>query len=218
MISTLAALLRHHIATEAAPLPPASPGITWVWGGDGIYKRGVNAEVSILVPVAPTPPVPGLARLLPTLAYTRWRRRIPGQILVALLAHARRVCRQPSGLLLAREQQYLVTHEDGVLHARVPPQDATAARIRYAPGDAPILIDLHSHHQMGAYFSPIDDADDTGLGVSAVIGRIFDDHPEIALRLCCYGHRCRVPAGLAFDHLGPFRDTYQGDHDADAHD
>ena len=218
----LSALLGHHIATAGEPLPPPAPGITWIWAADGIYKRGVSDEFDILVPLpgGSTPSVPGLARLLPAVTFRRYDRRLPGQLLAGMLAHARKVCDRASGLMVMREQQYFVTRDrdSGVLHARVPPQDATAGRVRYdaLQSGAPVLLDLHSHHQMAAYFSATDNRDDTGLGISAVIGRIFDQ-PEIAVRLCCYGHTHPLPALAIFDSLAGCRDTYEDRH-ADAHD
>ena len=44
----------------------------------------------------------------------------------------------------------------------------------------------------------------TGLSVSGVVGRIFED-PELLVRINVYGHRQQVPALSIFDSLGPFR-------------
>jgi len=217
MIPSLAALLGHHIALVGEDLPDPSPGITWLWGTDGIYKRGISDELDVLIRVGDAPHVPGLAQLLPSVRFRRYGRRLPGQLLGAILTHARKVCTRASGLAVMREQQYFITRQGGTLHARVPAQDASAGRVHYQTVAEPVLLDLHSHHQMAAYFSATDDADDTGLGVSAVIGRIFDQQPEIAVRLCCYGHTQRVPPLVVFDSLGPFRDPYEDCH-ADAHD
>ena len=210
-------LVRYHVATPARPLPDEGPGITWVLAQGGIYKRGQDAHRAVTVWVGETPDVPGLAVLLPSITWRGLSRRLPGQLLAAMLAHARKAAAPTArGVLRPIEQQYHVTLEGGELRVRVPPQDATPGRVTYAPPDAPILLDLHSHHGMAAYFSGTDDRDDTGLGVSAVVGRIFD-RPEIAVRLCCYGHTQRVPALTIFDGLGGARDTY-GDRDADPDD
>ena len=207
MIPSLSALLGHHIALAGECLPDPAPGITWLWGQDGIFKRGTSDELDVLIWVGDAPRVPGLAQLLPGVSFRRYGRRLPGQLLPAMLAHARKACTRASGLAVMREQQYFVTRQGSTLHARVPAQDASAGRVHYQTLVEPVLLDLHSHHQMPAYFSATDDADDTGLGVSAVIGRIFDQ-PELAVRLCCYGHTQRIPALVVFDSLGPFRDTY----------
>jgi PRTRC genetic system protein A len=216
LAAIFAGLRCYHVATPAEPLPREAPGIAWIFAANGVWKRGVSETLSILLPVADYVDVagvdartlPGLAPLMPGVRWRDYPHRIPGQLLAAMLAHARKAATTtPSGLLTPIEQQYHITHEAGRLRVRVPPQDATAGRVRYELPDAPILLDLHSHHSMAAFFSGTDNRDDTGLGVSAVIGRIYD-RPEIAVRLCCYGHTQRVPALTVFDGLGGCRDTY----------
>lgn len=220
MIAPLSSLLRHHIATPTCPLPAPAPGITWVFAANGLFKRGSNADLDILVavaeyaafsPSAAAVSPPGLATLMPGVRYHAFPHRLPGQLLAAMLAHARKAGRDVGqGLLGPVEVQYHVTLEAGRLRVRVPPQDGTSGRVTYQPPHGvPILLDLHSHHGMPAFFSSTDDRDDTGLGVSAVIGKIFDA-PEIAVRLCCYGHTRRVPALSIFDSLPGCRDTYGG--------
>ncbi len=49
-------------------------------------------------------------------------------------------------------------------------------------------VEIHSHHEMRAGFSPTDDLDErTGFRIFGVVGRIFSA-PEIALRVGCHGH------------------------------
>jgi hypothetical protein len=220
----LAALVRHHVATVREPLPASAPGITWIWAQDGIYKLGQDAHRSVLVHVGLAAPVPGLTQLIPGVQWSGHPRRLPGQLLAAMLAHARKACASirpdlPPLQILMRpiEQQYHVCLEGARLRVRVPEQSATPGRVAYQMPEGVVLLDLHSHHGMAAYFSPTDDRDDTGLGVSAVIGRIFDDRAEIAVRLCCYGHTQRIPALAIFDSLPGCRDTYE-DRDAVTYD
>jgi len=204
MIAGLSGLLRHAIATEAAPLPEPAPGICWIWAANGIYKRGQDATRTVLVRVGDAPVVPGLVPLLPFVQWHDYRMRLPGQLLTAMVTHARKAVAPlgEAGIVRPIEAQYHVTLDAGRLRVRVPPQQATAGRVTYRPPEAPVLLDLHSHHAMPAFFSVVDDRDDTGLGVSAVIGRIFNPIPEVIVRLCCYGHTQRVPALTIFDHLG----------------
>ncbi len=214
----LSSLLRHHCATTAHPLPADGPGIVWIWGHGHIYTRGQDAHTMVLVAVCPTVVAPGLVPLVPGVQWRHYPHRLPGQLLAAMLTHARKASASgaTSPIVQPVEQQYHVTQKDGRLCVRVPPQEATAGSVRYQPPQGvPVLLDLHSHHALPAFFSATDNRDDTGLGVSAVIGRIFDQ-PEIAVRLCCYGHTQRVPALTIFDHLGDCRDTY-GDSHAHAH-
>jgi PRTRC genetic system protein A len=217
MIAALSALLRHHIATEAAPLPEPAPGICWIWAAGGIYKRGQDATRTVIVRVGEARSAPGLVPLLPCVQWHGYPYRLPGQLLTAMLLHARKAAAPigGNGLLRPIEAQYHVTLEAGKLKVRVPEQDATPGRVTYQLPEAPVLLDLHSHHAMPAFFSGTDNRDDTGLGVSAVIGRIFDPNPEVIVRLCCYGHTQIIPALAIFDSLGSFRDKGASDADVD---
>lgn len=70
--------------------------------------------------------------------------------------------------------------------------EATASGIQYRqiePGpDESLAIDLHSHGQIGAFFSPTDDADDRGaVKISAVFGNLDAAMPTVAFRMCVLG-------------------------------
>lgn len=107
------------------------------------------------------------------------------------------------------EQMYHFHHIGGAWQVAIPKQTATAARVTYRGGnEASIALDLHSHHEMGAYFSPTDDRDELGARFYAVIGRIYS-RPEIRLRLGLYGIFIDLAATTLFEDLGPFCDVYQ---------
>lgn len=200
-----AGLVRHHVATPAAPLPAPTAGITWIWAANGIFKRGCDANLDLLIQIKAWPigDIPGLVALMPYARYHCWPERLPGSLLGPLLENARRAA---DGGLIARpiEKHYCYVWRDGTIKLVAPPQQGTAGRVAYAPAAGVTLCDIHSHHTMPAFFSATDDADDTGLSVSAVAGRIFD-RPELLVRLNVYGARQQVPATTVFDHTGPFR-------------
>lgn len=212
-------LVRRHIATPACPLPERAPGITWIWASNGIFKRGVDQAHDILIRIGPAAPAPGLACLLPHVRLTGIAPRIPGGLLTALLDHARRAGDSQAGVRRPIEQQYFITYRAGLpqpFRLAAPPQHASALRVSYQVSTTgQRLIDIHSHHGMRAYFSATDDRDDTGLGISAVVGAIFD-HAEIAIRANVYGHHQAIPALMLFDHLpSPLRAVAGKDDDAD---
>lgn len=206
LAGAFATLVRRHIATPADPLPAATPGITWIWAANGIFKRGVSADLDALVQIrawdADDTPC-GLASLVPYARWPAWPRRLDGRLLGPLLDDARRAC---SGGAIARpiEKQYFFIERNG-LHIVAPHvQEGTPGSLRYTmPVSGRMLLDLHSHHAMRAYFSATDDRDDTGLSVSAVIGNIYE-RPEIVIRINVFGHRQQVSALTIFDQLGPF--------------
>lgn len=205
LASIFAGLVAHHVATPKHPLPAAVPGISWIWASNGIWKRGVSSELDLMIPVGVTWPAPGLAPLLPHVRFTRWPERLPGAFLSPLLEDARRAATGDT-VLRPIEKQYFFVWRDGVRVVAPKGQDASAVHLRYTmPQSGPVLLDLHSHHGMEAYFSATDDRDDAGLSVSAVIGNIYT-RPTIVTRINVFGHRWAVPALLVFDTLGPFAD------------
>lgn len=203
-------LQRYVVALEGQPLPAPTTGIDYLWARNGVWKRGTTPDLSVMIQIAPALfQGPGLANLLPEVRWAAHPQRINGGLLAGILEHAQRAATVNRGVATPIEQMYLLTREPGRLRVRLPEQRATAASLSYAtlPGET-VLLDLHSHHGMRAFFSSTDDHDDRGLSVSAVIGNIFRD-PTIIVRLNVYGHRQLVPAELVFTHLGPFLDGFQ---------
>lgn len=201
-------LERHVVAVDGTAADWDAPGVTWIWAQNGIFKRGRTPHLSVQVRAGSAPPVPGLQSLLPFVRWSGVSGRLPGGLLPLILSHAADV----RGIVGARarpiEQQYfIVQREPGRFVVRRPRQDATAGHISYQmPAGADVLVDLHSHHDMQAYFSATDDRDDTGLSVSVVIGNLFK-RPQIRCRLNVYGHRQEVPALAIFDAIVPFVDV-----------
>ncbi|HEU4328831.1 MAG TPA: Mov34/MPN/PAD-1 family protein [Roseiflexaceae bacterium] len=213
LATIFAGLHRHHTATPREPLPPPEPGVTWIWAGNGVWKRGVSSTLDLLICVHRIE-TPGLAALQP---HARWRThdgRIPGELLEGVFDHARRAgAPGRGGVLSLVEQQYFITWQDGAdrpFQVEVPPQEATATSVRYELATSGVvLVDLHSHGALEAFFSSMDNDDDGGwLSVSAVIGNVVE-RPGIAVRLNVYGHHQRVRALDVFTTLpDDVRDTY----------
>jgi PRTRC genetic system protein A len=211
-------LVRHHVVTQGNQTHQcARPGIDWLYAANGLFKRGSSPAIEIQARIcAIAADVPGLCSLIPYIRWSDWPARLPGQLLSPLLADAQRA--STSGTIAQPiEKQYFFVWRDGVRVVAPQNQEASAARVRYAmPQSGTVLLDLHSHHRMPAFFSSTDDHDDSGLSVSAVIGQIYT-RPEIAVRLNIYGHHCPVPALMVFDSLGPFTDRF-GERHADLTD
>jgi len=218
LAATFSSLTHHHIATPAAPLPEPRPGITWIVGANGVFKRGVSDQLELLAAVELFQrPIPGLAKLLPHVRWRCWPGRLDGRLLAPLLSDARQAM---AGGTIVRpvEKQFFFVERDGLRVVAPHVQTGTPASLRYTmPVRGTLLLDLHSHHSMRAYFSATDDRDDNGLSVSAVIGNIYT-RPEIVTRLNVYGQHWPVPALMIFDQLGPFIDRYGGGSRADADD
>jgi PRTRC genetic system protein A len=209
-------LLTHHVATMVKP-KPSGPGVAWIWAQNGVFKRGANSTMELVMQVGASDcDVPGLAALLPSLHWFAWPRRVTGEWLPLLLHDAQRAAHEIGGIARPIEKQYFVVFDPAGQRLALRPagrQVATAARVHYeVPVGVDVLVDIHSHHVMAAFFSSTDDADDTGLSVSVVIGRIFSPRPEIICRLNVYGHHQIIPALMVFDCLGPFQDVAEVHH------
>ena len=129
--------------------------------------------------------------------------RIPGSLLKQVLAEARHdIDREVMAHFRFTRQGWQVTY---------PEQAQSRVRVGYAYDDpATVVLDLHSHHRMGAFFSPTDDEDEQGGRFYAVIGRIDQPQPELILRLGMYGHwLTNVPALTLFDNVEPFVEIFQ---------
>lgn len=131
--------------------------------------------------------------------------RIPGGWLQEVLADARRV--------LPLEVVYHFRFEPAQGWYVTRP-DQTQARTRVGWDEAnqsDIVLELHSHHTMPAFFSTTDDHDERGGRFYGVMGRIDTPRPQLGLRQGLYGHWLyNLSALTLFDDLGPFIDTYVG--------
>jgi len=182
---------------------PPRVGRSWdiITAGDGVWLAADNPLLSVRVPVAPCR-IAGLAPLGP--ACVLHRGRVPQDCwdeAVALFRwHA------------ARGDEYLVLvllDPSGTYRLVAPHQSATPTRVEYAipEGLGLPLLHLHSHHAMRAYFSGTDDADERGLALYGVVGRLDMATPEVALRAGAYGHWLPLPWSQVFGgECGVFRD------------
>ena len=93
---------------------------------------------------------------------------------------------------------------DGNGDFRLRPLDALSSsgvhieyeRPKLQPGEE-LVVDLHSHGRMKAFFSDTDDSDDVGrVKVAAVFGEVDKTTPSSAFRLCLHGHFVPLEEGL----------------------
>lgn len=128
--------------------------------------------------------------------------RIPEALLLEVLADARSE--------IEREviYQFRFDPAEGWTVTR-PAQEQSRVRVGYRAETAGVVLDLHSHNRMSAFFSGTDDRDEQGGRFYAVIGRLDRPRPELVLRLGLYGHwLANVPARTLFEGVGPFEEVY----------
>jgi PRTRC genetic system protein A len=172
----------------------------------GLIKRVENHIVSADCLLSPVNiPLTGLRLQLYRLQPLRFKLpRIPGRLLQDVLADARRD--------LDLEFMYHFSFDPIQGHWQVtrPEQQQSRTHVGYTYEDPhKIVLDLHSHNVMGAFFSQTDDRDEQGGRLYAVMGHLDRPRPELVVRLGMYGTWLYNVPGLAlFDDLGPFVDGY----------
>lgn len=75
-------------------------------------------------------------------------------------------------------------------------QDLSGASVKYKPDPNNkdiIVMDIHSHHEMGAFFSGIDDADEQFTQLYGVVGNIDHSHPTASFRARMHGEDIAEP-------------------------
>ncbi len=182
-----------HIIAQQSSLPPIQAAMyEYVLAGNGVFVRGQREGLSATIPVAACQ-VHGLTEIQPevTLLYPR----VPINLVERMLEIAKQY-----GTPQPRETLFHLTW-DGEWQLHEPLQERSAARVRPiepCPTYSQALIEVHSHHWMPARFSGMDDAEESGFRLFAVIGTLFD-RPMLCSRLGLYGHFHGVAAARIFE-------------------
>jgi hypothetical protein len=179
---------------------PARRGLAfdYVLAGDGLYLVADSDALEVRVPIAGCE-VRGLRPVYP--ACNLKHGRLPQWIWDAIVwaAHV--------GHMSGREVLLTVRFDPSVgYRLTIPRQLAGPTHVVYRPiSDA--ILEIHSHGPHAAAFSPTDDADEQGLRLYGVVGRLGTERPDVALRIGAYGHFLPVPWRTVFEgHIGPIRD------------
>lgn len=185
------------------PLPRPSYHYDYVLAAQGLIKRLETPHASadlLLCPIAER--LYGLNLQSYPLAPLRFKLpRIPERLLLETLTDARGE--------LGLEVMYHFRLIPSGWQVTRPQQEQHQAYVGYQTGDAGVILDLHSHHMMPAYFSPTDDADEQEGRFYGVMGRLNLPSPHLTLRLGFYGQwLANVPALILFEGIGPFVETY----------
>jgi PRTRC genetic system protein A len=93
-----------------------------------------------------------------------------------------------SVLLIDREhERYVAITWEGEYHLREPWQDSSGGGVTYEVLPDTVL-DIHSHGFIPAFFSGIDNRDEQGLKLYAVVGKCHALMPEVETRVGIYGY------------------------------
>jgi PRTRC genetic system protein A len=194
-------IVTYHIHRGASLPPRDRAAYQYILAATGIYLRVENRFFDVLLPIARCP-IRGLAPLQPHLVLKV--PRLPGRLLAAVLSDASQARRPDGGL---NEALYHFHHDGSRVRVVKPVQRATATCVVGAEGNpSNVILDLHSHGNMPAFWSETDNDDEQGFRVYGVIGRL-DKRPEIRLRLGIYGYWFPIPASLLFGGSSGFLDV-----------
>ena len=217
-------IVDHLVARDGVPVR-SGLGYDYLLAGDGVYVQTENAYLRLRVPIAPCR-VRGLPEV--GVACQLEHGRVPQAVwreAIRLLhvrdeeylergydwdERAERVAdvlgERPDHTELIEAMIAIVWNGDAY-EVVSPSQDASASHVTYEKTQGTV-VELHSHHRMRAYFSPVDDADEQGLGLYGVVGRLHTDRPEVVLRAGVYGHFLALPWAAIFEgDRGEFRDA-----------
>lgn len=94
-------------------------------------------------------------------------------------------------------ESYLAVIWEGEYRLRATEQEGTPSGVSYQQVPHTVM-DIHSHGEMGAFFSPTDNRDEQGLRLSMVVGKLDTRWPEMAIRVGVYGYFVTVPREAVF--------------------
>jgi len=146
----------------------------YVLASNGLFIEAENELISARIPIADCE-VRGLAPLETKfiLTYGSIPQRFFDLSLNMFLADTTR-------------EHYVAVVGDAGYHFYIPVQDKEGGAVTYEFGDR-VVLDLHSHPLMRAFFSTRDDEDEKGLKAYGVVGNLGGT-PVVKLRLGVYGY------------------------------
>ncbi|GHP00677.1 hypothetical protein KSF_107240 [Reticulibacter mediterranei] len=189
----------HHVLLQPE-LPTVDTGriYQYVIARGGVFLLAGCPGIEVLMPISAPCALPGLADVAP---YVIWRYpRVGEEVVQELFDQARAARDETDGHML--ERLFYLTYENG-WRIHEPEQIQTATSVRAttsSEADETATLEGHSHHDMHAYFSRVDNRDELvngGFKVYFVIGQVHT-HPQIRTRVCVHGYSWEVPARTFF--------------------
>lgn len=164
----------------------------YLFGANGVFLTSKNEVFKTTIPITtiknPTQYVRGLEVIQPEIILPK---RVPSNLLASMIFHSRLAC--PNEILFylsyVLNEWVLITPEQEADHLSTQPTNSSL----YFP------IEVHSHNTMPATFSSTDNADENGLRIYGVLGRVDQPVVDFRLRISIYGHYSVLPYQLVFE-------------------
>lgn len=196
-------LIKYVTHTQSTLPPITALAYSYIMASNGIFLRAENRFVKVLIPIVPAKPstVRGLFPLSPFIKLKM--PPMPISLLGDLLADARQM-RSCSGQL--NEVLYRF-HYDGQnvrragMPVRVnrPEQDTSITSVKTnGDGGSDVILELHSHGNMRAFWSETDNRDEQGFRIYGVIGRLDSNTPQMRIRVGVHGYHYPITQDVIF--------------------
>ena len=157
----------------------------YILSANGLFIESKGKLLSARIPVDEFT-VRGLAPLEPQV--NLYHGRIPHQLFDLSVNNF---------LLDTYHERYLAVAWKNGYSLYAPEQTDKEGSVEYMMGDS-IILDLHSHAHMPAFFSTKDNEDETGLKLYGVVGKL-DGVPVVKLRIGVYGYFYPIAWNDVFD-------------------
>jgi len=176
-------LIQHIVANQVLPKIRETSMYEYIYAGNGTFVRAKREGLKAIAPVV-FYKAKGLKSISAAveMAYSP----VPSSLVQKMLEASRSVTDIDGNPV---EIVFHLCFENDNWQLNIPEQDQTATSCKPLDNNSyqKALIEIHSHHGMKAYFSPQDNADETGFRIYGVLGEIFTN-PQIRMRVGIYGH------------------------------
>jgi PRTRC genetic system protein A len=169
----------------------------------GLFKRtGLTHGRSVTVPCAALPGNVSLPKSGQDVSKFFPAGKIPKHFLAKIISFFKAVMVENKGTNL-EAQAFVIWNPELGYHIRIPEQTVAGASVSYSwenflgPNDV-VVLDMHSHNNMNAFFSGTDDRDDNGnCTISGVVGKLSTTC-ELVFRFNLPGNLKINPLGMDF--------------------
>lgn len=92
-----------------------------------------------------------------------------------------------------KEKFLQVLYTNGEYTIFIPEQKGTGTAVKYESKEQNVILEVHTHPEMSAFFSDIDDRDEKGFRLYGVFSVIDGKVDEFILRISVYGYYKMLP-------------------------
>lgn len=172
--------------------------VAYVMQGDGVYEVRKNKIGEFIAKIAECE-IPGLENYFEE-GYTLFVPKIPISLLWDAIAFFKEIYKKYSSEVFL---QFFYDEDEEEYFIHCPQQEVTGASVNYVNDEvmnsSTLVFEIHSHGNMGAFFSGTDDGDEKADRFYGVVGNINDFLPEIKMRVIIGNEKISIKICDLFD-------------------